>query len=311
MGWIEYFKKWDRTSLATQIGGTYSFYVQNKGKTKDFFSFRPQFLLQHSFSDYSTIQLRSFLGNSSPWLAYLSNVEQQIDLLTIRRGNPNLKRMIMWNNSLNYWLNIKPFNISFFLQHELFTPNQRAEVYYDQGHFIKTYINDGQHHKFGVGTSISGSFLNSALRLNANLGHNQRWVSHALQSGLGGWYLNLNGSYAIQDFILRAFYNSAYQEMNFQGYVTQRSSIYGMSLSYHHAGLSMTAGVQDPFSQMDSRTTFINEIYSSQSQSINSSNGFVGFLRLSYSLSYGRKHRYSNIDTNVYNNSPILKGSRD
>lgn len=199
MGWIEYFKKWGQTSLSARVGGTYSFYVQNKGKVKDFFSFRPQIIFQHSINDNNTLQLRSFLGNSSPWLAYLSDVEQEIDLLTIRRGNPNLQRMIMWNNSLNYWLSVRPFNISFFLNHELFTPNQRAEVYYDQGYFIKTYINDGQRNRLGVGTSISGSFLNSALRFNASFGYNQNWVTNALQSGLSGLYCNLNGSYAINN----------------------------------------------------------------------------------------------------------------
>lgn len=311
MGWIEYFKKWGQTSLATRVGGTYSFYVQSKGKVKDFFSFRPQVIFQHSINDNNTLQLRSFLGNSSPWLASLSDVEQQIDFLTIRRGNPNLQRMIMWNNSLNYWLSVRPFNISFFMNHELFTPNQRAEVYYDSGYFIKTYINDGQRNRLGIGTSISGSFLDSALHCNVSLGYNQNWVTNASQSGLGGLYCNLNGSYTVNNWLFRAFYNSPYQELNHQGYLTKRNSICGFSLSYHSSGLSIVAGVQNPFSQMVRTTEFANDIYFSKSQDLNSNNNFVGFLRLSYNFSYGRKHEYSNIDTNINSSSAILKGNRN
>lgn len=311
MGWIEYFKKWGQTSLSARVGGTYSFYVQNKGKIKDFFSFRPQVIFQHSINDNNTLQLRSFLGNSSPWLAYLSDVEQKIDLLTIRRGNPNLQRMIMWNNSISYWLSVRQFNISFFINHELFTPNQRAEVYFDQGYFIKTYINDGQRNRLGIGASISGSFLDSALRFNTSFGYNKNWITSVLQSSLGGLYYNLNGSYAVSNWIFRAFYSSPYQELNHQGYVTRRNSIYGLSVSYNNSGLSITAGVQNPFSKMVSTTEYLNDIYSSKSQNLNSSNNFVGFLRLSYSLSYGRKYNYSNIDTNIYSNSAILKGSRN
>lgn len=311
MGWIEYFKKWGQTSLATRVGGTYSFYVQNKGNVKDFFSFRPQIIFQHSINDNNTLQLRSFLGNSSPWLAFLSDVEQQIDFLTIRRGNPNLQRMIMWNNSLNYWLSVRLFNISFFMNHELFTPNQRAEVYYESGYFIKTYINDGQRNRLGIGTSISGSFLNSALRFNVSLGYNQNWVANASQSGLGGLYCNLNSSYAINNWMLRVFYNSPYQELNHQGYITKRSSIYGLSLSYNSSGLSIVAGVQNPFSKMVSTTEFANDIYFSKIQNLNSNNNFVGFLRLSYNFSYGRKYKYSNIDTNINSSSAILKGNRN
>lgn len=312
LGWLEYFRKWDRTSVSASLGGSYSFYQQNGAKPKGFFSFRPLLTIEHSINDRNTVQLRSFMGNSSPWLAYISDVEQQVDDLLVRRGNPNLKQMMLWTNMLSYWLNVKPFNLSFFIRDEIFTLNQRADMYYDEGRFVSTYINDGRYNNLGVGTSISGSFLDASLRLKVDMGYNKAWVTNSVVGSLGYWYANFSGSYSIKDFMIRAYYYSPYRQMQYnKGDTYRKSSHYGFSLSYNHKGLSMTTGVQNPFSRLVQVTEKHHKVYTSKHQNIDSSNGVIGFLRLSYNFSYGRKYKYSDVKTNVGSTSAILKGSRD
>ena len=70
------------------IGVSRSWLKQEGEEDYQYYTFRPKVSLQYNFTDNMYFRVNGSVNNVSPSLSELSAIEQYIDTLQIRRGNP-------------------------------------------------------------------------------------------------------------------------------------------------------------------------------------------------------------------------------
>ncbi|MDR1403002.1 MAG: carboxypeptidase-like regulatory domain-containing protein [Tannerellaceae bacterium] len=95
--------KIEKLDYTLGVGATRSYLKQAAdGKGYQYYTFNPRFVLQYTLPGRSFIRLKADVGNASPSLSNLSDVEQSIDSLQIQRGNPDLKPCLRYRTEWTY-----------------------------------------------------------------------------------------------------------------------------------------------------------------------------------------------------------------
>ena len=84
------------------IGVSRSWFKQEGEEDYQYYTFRPKVSLQYNFTDNMYFRVNGSVNNVSPSLSELSAIEQYIDTLQIRRGNPYLKPYKSYDMQANY-----------------------------------------------------------------------------------------------------------------------------------------------------------------------------------------------------------------
>lgn len=98
----EYRGKVKKLDYRLGVGVTRSYYKQSGDDSYENYSFNPRLVLHYALPGNSFVRWKSDISNASPSLGDLSAVEQIVDSLQIRRGNPNLKAYLRYHTELTY-----------------------------------------------------------------------------------------------------------------------------------------------------------------------------------------------------------------
>lgn len=90
-----------RFSLNAGLSGKYTYYKQS-GEDYKKFNPQPRLLLHYTLMKNMVLRYRLNIASSSPSLSDLNDVEQEMDIWQIRRGNPLLENSINYSQSLMY-----------------------------------------------------------------------------------------------------------------------------------------------------------------------------------------------------------------
>jgi hypothetical protein len=117
------------------------FYFSQKGKTTERYALLPSALVTFAPNGDWTLRYRVNLQNTIPSLTTLNDVEQPIDAVQVRRGNPDLKSFQTLEQNLNIGFGKKAVSIDLLLSYNYeFNPVMES-VLYENGLFVRTYEN--------------------------------------------------------------------------------------------------------------------------------------------------------------------------
>jgi hypothetical protein len=255
--------------------------------------FFPKVKLKYNFSDYSYIRLTSELSYILPNLSELSNAEQLIDSLQMRRGNPNLKEERSYNNNLYYeWRKgLFTSGINLFYQY-LNKPIMEATLR-ENDKFVRTTMNQR-----------SWQFVNPELQL--QLGPIKNILNLAFTTGMN--YFNSRG--LDYDYNYKNWYYMFDVTTNYKNFTAMfhiqnhRNYFYGETLNYgenyHLLGLkykkkdlSVGLMVLNPFVGKNSYnrpSENFNKYAPSRSTWYLRESSQLYVVTLSWNLSFGRKY---------------------
>lgn len=304
-------KQWGKLYTSFRIGGSHIQYKQSDTYKKTYTSFRPSLIIKYKLNEQNSIQYRGYWDNSFPTLSLLTDVEQSIDFLQKRKGNPNLKIMKLLSNRLTYSHISEIFNAELSLEHYNYFPTIKNSVSYSGSYFIHSYESDGTYSQLSPGIGLTLKLFENKLNFKLNAGFNYYQVTGTNKNDRMNWYLNPSIQYFYKDFSLNAFYSSPKKglsnSLNFWNY----SERYGLSASYNKNNLSFTVGTQNPFSIYKTEICKIFDKYTSRNVTYNSQYDHLLYVQFKYTFTTGRKYTYSNINSNQNLNTAILKGSKD
>lgn len=100
--YAEFSGKVEKLQYAGGVGVSRSWFRQKGEDEYTYYTFRPQFTLQYAFTEQMFLRLNGSIDNTSPSLSDLSAVEQYLDTLQIRRGNPSLNPYRNYRTALTY-----------------------------------------------------------------------------------------------------------------------------------------------------------------------------------------------------------------
>lgn len=231
------------------------------------------------------------ISNTHPMVGYMNDMEQEVNLLQVSRGNPNLESTKSYITSLNYNAQCKTMDWSAMVSYQYYDDNTFRDYYIDveRGKLVGTYSTDGHLHQLSFNTSVAWRPTEHfRLKLDGWYSYNrakgkQRVKQHCLNGTAAAfvswkdWSVNIS---------VRSRQKVFSQVLSWQEYPFR----YNLSLAWHRAGWSIEAGADNLFMK-DVKVSNVTDagVYGSCKDIYDELNGQSGYVKVACTLDFGRK----------------------
>lgn len=308
----EFSGKVKRLNYMGGVGIARSWFKQEGEDSYQYYSFRPKVSLQYNMTDNTFIRLGGSVGNTSPALSELSAIEQIIDTLQIRRGNPYLTPYMNYNTYLNYEYRKGLFTggINFYYW---YSPDMiMEETLFENNKFIRTYANQNSWQKVSGDLNIRFGPIKNILMFNITGG-----VNHFISDGRTYRHTYTNLYYTASVMAMYKKFMGMFQigspRNNFVGETMHGGeNIHLFMLRYNQGKFTAGAGIMLPFSSLYKREDENRNRYAPyKMESFSTSASRMLLLTFSWNFEFGRKYKggskkLNNIDTDA----GIVKGDK-
>lgn len=291
----EYSGRRDKFSYTGGVGVLRMSIKQAGEKEYDYFVFRPKLTLQYDFTPSMFVRLRGEAFEERPSLSNLSDVEQYIDTLQIKRGNPGLKKNLIYISSLMFNWRKDIYQLNFNTSYLNAPDPIMASLHRENDKFIHTYENHKSWQKLNSEVSLNVGPVKDFLTLSLAGG-----VNHFISKGNTYDYTHTNFYYRAQvmatykrvSAIFQA--NSAYNHFSGET-LKEGENIHLFMLSYNGGKYTVGAGIMYPFSSQYKRKEENKNQYAPSLVTMYA-NDFsrMVLLKFAWNFNYGRKAKYVN-----------------
>lgn len=310
-GYAEYQFRKGKFNYTFGLGVMRTYNSQGKNSNKKYIP-RPTLRVSYNINDNAYIRYNGLISGYSPSLSDLNNVEQKIDSLQIRRGNPNLETVTYYVNTLNAGYNKGIFGIELYMRHSYDHKPIMEQITFEDGKFIRSNINQKGFHRLYAETTIKVKPLKDYLTLSVTPGVS-RFISY------GETFTHTYTSWRVRGSIVANYKQwslsaEAYTRWNNFWAETQNigERIHMLMAGYNAKKWSLNIGVLEPFSNnysVGSRN--LSALAPNQSDVYTNKLNKIIMINFSLNLNFGRQYkaadkRLNNDDTD----SGIMSGSK-
>lgn len=309
--YTEYQWKKNKLSYTANIGVMRTYYRQGN-ENQDRYTFRPSFSTTYNINDHTFIRARTYIWGGNPSLGDLNNVEQAVDSLQIRRGNPNLKSYLDYGGNIAFGYNKGIIGIDVYAQYKYLRKPVMESIIFEDGFFVRLPENQKSYQHFSTEATIKIRPLKEYITISLTPGINYyKSHGHTYKHTYTNPYFRINIDAMYKNFIMNFWATTAndwfYGEAMYQGEAFQT-----FALGYKQPNYSIMLGAMNPWG-MDYKTK--NEswsnLYSSKSQLVGDNLTPLFFVRFSFNINFGRQfngngRRLNNTDTD----SGLMTGSK-
>ena len=309
--YAQYVGEWKKLVYNVGLGVSRNYLSQEDVNSYDRWYFRPRVSLTYNINKVLTLRYNYQFRNQNPSLSQLSDVEQWIDSLQIRKGNPDLTPYFSHYNSLNFSVNTAKVKTGFFISYSYLPDIVMGETRYDASRrlFIQTYANQRGFHRLTPELYLNYSPFGDYLSINLSGG-----LNHFISKGNDYSHTYTDGYYAISlnsdvkkfDFGL-FIYKRAF---SFSGESSSQADRYNMvSVGYRLGKVKLGASASIPF--YGKTALYRTKNYSALTPYVSDKKFgdiYPAFrLTFSYHIDFGRKYKstYRKVN-NADNESGIL-----
>lgn len=286
--------------------GVYRSWLKQEGVDKyEAYTFRPTVSISYAPTDKFYIRLNGSIENYSPSLADISAVDQYIDSLQIKRGNPELQPYDYYKFSLNSEFRFGKSSLSLWGMYMNFPDAIMEETLREGDWFIRTNLNQKHLHQLMGSVTFKTRFFRDIFNLSLTGGSNY-FVSegHSYRHTYTNWYYraSLFANYKQWTLMYEQYstFNTFWGEQMNGGENAQT-----ILLNYKYKDWVFGAGMLNPFSTTTKHEVRNYNQYASF-RKINSVEdvSHLFFLQVSWNLNFGRKQngaqkRLNNSDTDA------------
>ena len=288
----EYRGKLNKLDYRLGVGVTRSYYKQSGDDLYENYSFNPRFVLHYTLPGNSFIRWKSDISNASPSLGDLSAVEQMVDSLQIRRGNPNLKSYLRYHTELTYEWQKGIFYSSLWGAYDYQPKAIMDEKYQDGDKIVQTWDNQKDWQKLSGRLTLRVGPVKDMLQFSFTGGVNH-YMSHGnmYSHTYTNWYCNAMVSFNYKQFSLFWQMNTNFNK--FWGEtLSGGENIQMLAMYYTHKNLRVGLGAFNPFTDNYKQQTENWNKYASYKKANYVKESSQMFLAsVSYHFSFGRKFK--------------------
>lgn len=264
----------------------------------------------YQFNKKQQLTLAADAGVNQPDISYMNNVDQTVDFLQIKRGNPFLDDMQLYNISLLYNGVFGKLNVVGGPGYSIYTHNVSPIYYLEGDKLIGSYRSDGNIYGLGIilnisyhvtdnlRTKLAFKYLNVQTRKNYNI-------------NLDSYSAILDINYFLKDFSINLFGKIPTKKIETTTLIVTKSpATYGASVSWNHKGWYIEAGTENPFTR-HSRYREHADYGVYQYNQVQTSRIYqrTGYVKLAYTFDFGRKTSRDKNDVDRSINSAIMKAN--
>lgn len=272
---------------------------------------RFQLLLSQKLSKSQNLVLGFFLGNSFPQISSLNSVEQQVDLIQVKRGNPDLDRSTLYLFRGNYNLNYRRISLYAGVQYGLFKHLAVDEYFVegllnDGGKLVQTYRSDATEHHVNGRVSLTWR-PNNNFNIQVNGVYQLDRYTGGENKSLNSVNGNIKAIYYLNDFAFNVYFRSPSKSLNNMVETTAPLN-YGLGISYAHGDFRAEVGTNNPFMKnAEYEYHYLNDIYRYDNTVVSKTASQTAYVKLAYTFDFGKKtsRDKNNVDKTI--DSAILK----
>ena len=283
-------------------------YKLHEGRLKRFWTFRTNTWLMYRFNEKHWIGTGVATGNNQVSLSYLNNMDQTVDFLQIKRGNPNLDNTKSYDLFLTYDGQLSIVNLQLNLWYSNYSNNITPHYYLEDQKLISSYQSNSSYRQFKTEIQVSSRF-SEKLRINTKLKYEYMTVPN--QSGLTrhNYMASIDVNYFLKAFTINAYAKTPERRLDesILAFLKIPGS-YGISVRYNKKNWMAEVGADNLFIKHRHYQEYANYGIYKYSQ-IQTSRIYqqTGYIKLAYTFDFGKKtsRESNNVDRSI--NSAILK----
>lgn len=302
--YIEFSSKVKRFKYSIGVQGNRSWFNQ-EGEGYQKYSILPRLRLTYNLSDRAFISYQGQISQSTPALSDMNHVEQLIDSLQMRRGNPNLKMSTVYNNTLNVDYRKGLFSSSLYVLYQYQQKPNMEETLREGKLFVRTFANQRSWQKLNPELTIKVGPIKDILSLSLTTGINYfDSRGNNYHHTYTNWYYRASAMASYKNW--SAYFEIQNHRNDFYGETLRYGENYNMlNVTYRYKQLNVGVMCFNPFND---NYKVGSENFSAMAPSRNwmyikeSSRMFA--ITLSWNFSFGRKYestkrRIHNEDSNA------------
>jgi hypothetical protein len=274
--------------------------------------FRPTLRIAYNVNDNLFIRYNGYISGYSPALSDLNNIEQSIDSLQIRRGNPLLKSVIFYSNTLSAGWRKGILGVELLARYSYDDKPIMESVKYENGKFIRLNENQKGFHRLRVQSTIQLQPFKEYISISLT-----PWVNRYISEGHS--YIHTHTNCGIRGSLMAVYKNwNLITEMNTRNNdlwgetLTEGERIHSIFIGYNTERWSVSAGALNPFSKRyDLETKNQSSLISSKQLAYTDKLSQMVMVNFSINLNLGRQYNSGNKRLqNEDSNSGILSGKK-
>lgn len=272
-------------------------------------SLRFNTMLRYQINQANQLMPYINIGNSTPDIEYLNDVDQTIDFLQIQRGNPNIGNTRIYNGGVAFNSQYKKLNVQLNADYMLYVDNVFFHFYEENNKMIRSFFQGGQVHVFKTALDASYRFSDNLRfklsgtyiyeKINSELYHES---DHIFQGAA-----DLN--YYWKNFSVNVYGKVATSQMSvWMLNHTQSPVSYGLSVGWAWKKWNIEAGTKNPFTKHGYYKEYGNYgVYQYNKRYSSRINQQIGYVKLNYTVDFGKKVSREAAKINKKINSAIMK----
>lgn len=285
----EYESKIKGLSYTLGIGGMRTYNSQDNRSSEEYI-FKPTLSLSYSINGKWFFRYNGYVSGYSPSLSDLNDITQAMDKYQIRKGNPALKSVTFYANTLSASWQSKYVSLDLFGRYSYDDKPIMESTYYENGHFIRTTENHKGFHRINLETTIQIRpfreyiFFKITPFLNRYISYGNTYTHTHTNVGLRG---NLMAMY--KNWVLMAEMNTSNHTL-WGETLTKEEKLHTIMAGYNTEKWSISAGVLNPFTkkyEQEKKNLSRLAPYRQLAYSKNLSPMFM--INVSFNLDFGKK----------------------
>lgn len=304
---LEYSQKLNgKLSFKLAPGISYIQYRLHHADKKDKYTPRLRSTLIYRPSKNHQLQLSYRIGNNQVQISEVNEVDQRIDSLQIRRGNPDQKTSFLNTFMAAYSGQLNKFNISVNAVYNGVNHNSMEDIYVEGNNLIRSYRTDCSVRYF---TSRIAATWKASDRFRIKLVGNWQYVRFkSTAEKLHAFSANMQADYYWKDFSFGLFAYTQTKSINYQLAYLSDPAKYGVYVNWSHNAWQVEGGVRNPFYKHPQSRSWMNrDVYQYNSLTTSKLNHTSGYIKVTYTFNFGKKvsHDYNDVDKMI--DSGIMK----
>lgn len=230
------------------IGGTRTYNSQGVHSSEDYI-FKPTLSLSYSINGRWFFRYNGYVSGYAPSLSDLNDISQAIDKYQVRKGNPALKSVTFYANTLTASWQSQYLSVELFGRYSYDRKPIMENTYYEDEHFIRTTENHKGFHRINLETSIQVRPYKEYISIKITPFLN-RYI------GYGNTYTHTHTNIGLRGNLMAMYKNWALiAEMNTSNHIlwgetlTKEEKLHTIMAGYNTEKWSISAGVLNPFTK--------------------------------------------------------------
>lgn len=293
--------------MSLQFGGDLLQYCLHGNEAKRYLSPHANILLNYQINSENSILYGLNTGNSNPPMEWINNVNQELDSLSVKRGNPHLEKTNYYNSYLVYnhqtgKINLQVAGLYFGAINSVF-----SDYYIENDKLVNAFRTGGNFHQLKGSLAVTYKIIPSLhIKLLGFYRYNE--ITGKVKQHRNEWGGSMDINYYWKDFAFNIHGKSTGKTLdNYPAFVDTPAN-YGAFVRWNHKNWMAEAGTDNTFSKHNRTKMYMDMgVYRFHNSSYSETYQKTGYIKVAYTFDFGKNTSKEQRNINTTINSAILK----